>query len=105
MRPITAALVGVAVSAGLLLAGPALALGAAEGVPSEAIVCEGDSCQPLPPEPDDPTPGTLVPGPGNPAVHFIDEGSRRHRRHARGHQRQKGGHRKSDAKKHRRGQP
>jgi hypothetical protein len=30
------------------------------------ITCEGDACQPLPPAPEDPTPGTLVPNPGNP---------------------------------------
>ena len=34
------------------------------------VVCEEDSCVPLPSPPDDPTPGTLVPGPGNPPVHF-----------------------------------
>jgi hypothetical protein len=32
--------------------------------------CEGDACTPLPPEPEDPTVGTLIPGPGNPPVHF-----------------------------------
>jgi hypothetical protein len=30
-------------------------------------VCVGDACQPLPPAPEDPTPGTLVSNPGNPA--------------------------------------
>ena len=34
------------------------------------IPCEEDACQPLPSAPDDPTPGTLVPVPGNPPVHF-----------------------------------
>jgi hypothetical protein len=30
------------------------------------VPCVGDACQPLPPAPEDPTPGTLVPNPGNP---------------------------------------
>ncbi|MGN6275680.1 MAG: hypothetical protein ACTHNP_07095 [Solirubrobacterales bacterium] len=38
------------------------------GVPP--IPCEGDACAPLPSPPEDPTVGTLVPGPGNPPVHF-----------------------------------
>ena len=38
----------------------------AEAPPLVPIPCEGDACQPLPPEPEDPTPGTLVPNPGNP---------------------------------------
>ena len=32
--------------------------------------CEGDNCTFLPPEPEDPTVGSLIPGPGNPPVHF-----------------------------------
>jgi len=38
--------------------------------PPSGIRCEGDSCQVLPDAPDDPTPGTQVPGPANPPVHF-----------------------------------
>ncbi len=38
--------------------------------PKQPIPCEGDACAPLPPEPEDPSVGTLVPGPGNPPVHF-----------------------------------
>lgn len=41
--------------------------------PPSPIPCFGDACQPLPPEPDDPTPGTLFYGsegnPSPPAVH------------------------------------
>lgn len=37
---------------------------------SATVVCEEDSCTILPPPPDDPVPGTLVPLPGNPPVHF-----------------------------------
>jgi hypothetical protein len=39
-------------------------------VPSSPIVCKGDSCQPLPSEPVDPTLTTLLPGPGNPSVRY-----------------------------------
>lgn len=35
-------------------------------IPSPPLPCNGDACQPLPVAPDDPTPGTLVPNPGNP---------------------------------------
>ncbi|MET0557266.1 MAG: hypothetical protein ABW065_01150 [Solirubrobacterales bacterium] len=38
--------------------------------PLTAIPCEEDACQPLPPPPDDPSPGSLVPSTGNPPVHF-----------------------------------
>jgi hypothetical protein len=36
--------------------------------PPPPISCEGDACQPLPPEPEDPNPGTLLSGAGNPPV-------------------------------------
>jgi hypothetical protein len=35
-------------------------------VAGKPIPCIGDACQPLPPAPEDPTPGTLVSNPGNP---------------------------------------
>ena len=35
-----------------------------------SIPCESDECAPLPVAPEDPTVGTLVPGAGNPPVHF-----------------------------------
>jgi hypothetical protein len=38
--------------------------------PPSGIPCDGDACQVLPGAPDDPTPGTQVPGPANPPVHF-----------------------------------
>jgi hypothetical protein len=38
--------------------------------PPSGIPCDGDACQALPGAPDDPTPGTQVPGSGNPPVHF-----------------------------------
>ena len=56
--------------------------------PEAPIPCEEDACQPLPPPPDDPSPGTLVPGEGNPPVHFPTgkkakrhHGKKRHRKH------------------------
>lgn len=47
--------------------------------PEKPIPCLGDSCQVLPPEPIDPALGTLVPGLGNPKVHYFRYG--RHRPH------------------------
>jgi hypothetical protein len=38
--------------------------------PAPAIPCTSDECTPLPSPPEDPTPGTLVPAPANPPVHF-----------------------------------
>jgi hypothetical protein len=39
-------------------------------IPTPPIPCEGDACQNVPFPPEDPTPGTLVGGSPNPAVHF-----------------------------------
>jgi hypothetical protein len=38
--------------------------------PIKPIECVGDACQSLPSEPEDPTPGTLVRGSGNPPAHI-----------------------------------
>lgn len=38
--------------------------------PPRPIECAGDACQFLPSEPEDPQPGTLVPGAGNPPLRF-----------------------------------
>lgn len=38
--------------------------------PQPQIPCEADECAPLPPEPEDPTVGTIVPGSPNPPPHF-----------------------------------
>jgi hypothetical protein len=54
---------------------------------SPHIICRGDKCQGLPPEPDDPTPGTLVPTSGNPALRIFSPKAkhrlkrRKHHRH------------------------
>lgn len=55
----------------------------------EPIPCLGDSCQVLPPEPVDPALGTLVPGLGNPKVHYFRYGKHR------SHKKQKHRHRKT----------
>jgi Tol biopolymer transport system component len=54
------------------------------------IPCEEDACQPLPPPPDDPSPGSLVPSTGNPPVHFPKKKAKKHHRkkrhrHSKGH--------------------
>lgn len=58
--------------------------------PEKPIACNGDACQPLPGEPEDPTPGTLVPNSGNPAPRYIKE-RKRHRRHRHRHRHRHGG--------------
>jgi hypothetical protein len=69
------------------------------------VPCVGDACQPLPSPPEDPTPGTQVPGPGNPPVHFpkiritkcprgkVKKHGRCVRRHPRRHHHHRGHHR------------
>jgi hypothetical protein len=66
--------------------------------PPEPIPCLGDSCQSLPGEPDDPTPGTLVPNSGNPPLRFFGPKAKRkhlklhkHRRHHRKRSHERGG--------------
>jgi WD40-like Beta Propeller Repeat len=49
------------------------------------ILCEGDACQSLPPEPVDPTLTTLQEGPGNPKVRFQNQGKRCKRGFVRRH--------------------
>lgn len=59
------------------------------GIPEVAPeeICVGDSCQPLPGEPDDPTPGTLVPNSGNPPLRVLGprKKAKRQRKHRRRH--------------------
>jgi hypothetical protein len=50
--------------------------------PPKEEICVGDACQLLPGEPEDPTPGTLVANPGNPAPHYAKE-RHKHRKHKR----------------------
>jgi hypothetical protein len=52
------------------------------GFPSdERIICLADNCQPLPGEPDDPTPGTLVQNPGNPPLRVFAPKERKRHHH------------------------
>jgi Tol biopolymer transport system component len=54
--------------------------------PEEVFNCNGDACQSLPQPPDDPTPGTLVPNGGNPALRFPKQhGKRKHHKKKHGH--------------------
>jgi len=76
--------VGIVVACAVALA-PAPA-GAA--VVFSEVTCVGDSCQPLPPEPEDPSPGTLVPNPGNPPRHIYEpKEHKKHRKHRHSHRR------------------
>jgi hypothetical protein len=60
-------------------------------VPPTPTECDGDACQSLPPEPEDPTPGTLVPGAPNPPVHFPKQKKHHHKKHH--HKHRAGSHR------------
>lgn len=97
----TAAGAAVLACAALLLV-PAVGGGVAsaaetETETSEEITCVGDSCQPLPAEPEDPMPGTLVPNPGNPPLRFSEPKKTRHKA-------KRGGHRHGGRHKHGRGE-
>jgi hypothetical protein len=61
-------------------------------VPPAPLPCEGDACQSLPPEPEDPQPATLQANPGNPAPHW-------HKLGAKGHPHEKH-HRKTHTHRH-----
>jgi len=58
--------------------------------PEAAIPCNGDACQPLPSPPPDPTAGTSIESPANPAPRYAKE--RRHRRHRHRHHRHRHRH-------------
>lgn len=53
--------------------------------PEDPIACIGDACQSLPGEPEDPTPGTLAPNPGNQKVRFLKERKKKHHHHRHHH--------------------
>lgn len=61
--------------------------------PPAPIACIADACQSLPGEPEDPTPGTATPSPGNPPLRYVKEGRRRHRKAHRHYHRRRRGHR------------
>lgn len=76
---------GAVLACALLLAGPGAAASLAAETEEEPV-CVGDSCQPLPPEPEDPTPGTLVPNPGNPPLHVYEPKAKK-KKHRKGQRR------------------
>jgi hypothetical protein len=57
-------------------------------IPPTPIPCTADACQPLPSAPEDPTPGTLVGSPGNPAPHVVSEGKEK-KKHKKKHHKKK----------------
>ena len=84
---------GAVLACAFLFAGPG-ATGSSAAELEEEPICVGDSCQPLPPEPEDPTPGTLVPNPGNPPLHIYEPKAKKkkhHNRKRRGRQHSKHG--------------
>jgi hypothetical protein len=58
---------------------------------SPVIECLGDNCQPLPGEPDDPTPGTLVQNPGNPRLRIFEPRKKKKKLHRKHHKHRHGG--------------
>jgi len=57
-------------------------------VPIAPIACVGDACQPLPGEPEDPTPGTLLQTVGNERLH-IPKGKHKKKHHKKKHHKRK----------------
>jgi hypothetical protein len=64
-------------------------------VPATPIPCKADACQSLPAAPEDPTPGTLVPNSGNPALRF----PKQHHKHRKHRHKKKHPHKKGHGKK------
>lgn len=62
-------------------------------LPETPIPCVADACQVLPQGPEDPTPGTLVPNPGNPPLAVPHHAHKRHRKHGK-HNRRRTKHRR-----------
>ena len=88
--PLLAALILAAV---VSVATPLGASAAGEVEP--VIPCVGDACAPIPSPPEDPQPGTLVPGPGNPPPHYEKpKKPRPHRSHH--HHKHRHAHRSGD---------
>lgn len=60
-------------------------------VPRPGMPCEGDACQSVPSPPEDPAPGTLVPGSPNPPVHFPKTKKKgKHHKKSKQHKKQHG---------------
>ncbi|HET7485752.1 MAG TPA: hypothetical protein VFJ64_10320, partial [Solirubrobacterales bacterium] len=60
--------------------------------PPNTIPCNGDACQSLPSAPEDPTPGTLVPNSGNPALRIVKQRAKKHHHKKRHHRRRRARH-------------
>jgi hypothetical protein len=60
--------------------------------PPNTIPCDGDACQSLPALPEDPTPGTLVPNSGNPALRIVKQRTKKHHHKKRHHRRRRAKH-------------
>lgn len=88
---------GAVLACAFLFAGPGAGVGLAAGLEEEPI-CVGDSCQPLPPEPEDPTPGTLVPNPGNPPLHIFEPKTKK-KKHRKGKRHGRRGHKHGAARR------
>jgi len=71
--------------------------------PEGKQICVGDACPALPSEPEDPTPGTLVPTSGNPAPRYIKEKPKHRKGKRRHHRRHRHHHRRHRAKRARSG--
>lgn len=66
--------------------------------PEGEIICIGDNCQPLPSEPEDPTPGTLAPNPGNPPLHVFGPKKKKRLKFRLGHRHRHRGHKHRTAR-------
>jgi hypothetical protein len=64
--------------------------------PTSPLPCDGDACQPIPSPPEDPTPGTLLNGLGNPPLNLTKPHHKKHRHHKK-----KTNHKKHQGKKKR----
>jgi hypothetical protein len=53
--------------------------------PPGPTTCDGDACQPLPPPPEDPTPGTIVANPGNPVKPAAKKKAKPKKKHHKKH--------------------
>jgi hypothetical protein len=81
-------------------------VGGGFAAPPSPIPCVGDACQVLPPESEDPTPGTLIPSAGNPHLKIAGEknGSKKNHHKKNKHHKQprkSKGHRRARSRGHR----
>jgi hypothetical protein len=65
-------------------------VGGGFATPPAPVPCIGDACQPLPPAPEDPTPGTLVGNPGNPVAPKPKQKTHKPKHHKKKHSQKHG---------------